>query len=367
MTRYRIRLAAREDDAALRTRMAEDILHGQISVSFRREPDYFAATKLFGDHSQVVVCEDGDGRIVGLGCRHIRQSYLNGFASRTGYLSDLRIAPDARQGTLLARGFRFMRALHDADPVPLYSTVVLDGNEAALSALTQARVGLPVYSPLGRMLTPALHLDRVRRIPKVAGVNIRRASAADLIRVTEFMRREHARKQFAPVWDVAALTAPGMGRLRIEDFWIAERGDTLLGALATWDQHALRQTHIEAYSKSLSRIRPLYNLLAKVSPLKRLPAPGERVPYLYLSALAIADDSPAVFAQLLATVCNAVRSGPWHYAICGLHQRDPLAAVLENYRRIEAAGLLFAVYYPEQPNAFAELDHRIPYVDFGVI
>lgn len=367
MTSYRFRLATREDDAALRTRMEKDILHGQISVSFRREPDYFAGIKLFGDQAQIVVCEDDDGQIVGLGSRYVRQAYLNGIPSLTGYLSDLRIAPDARRGTLLARGFRFIRTLHETDPVHLYSTVVLDGNESALSALTQARAGLPVYRPLGRMLTPALHLDMERRIPKVAGVSVRRASAADLTCVTEFMRREHARKQFAPVWDVTALTAPGIGRLRIEDFWIAERGDTILGTLATWDQHALRQTHIEAYSKSLSRIRPLYNLLAKISPLKRLPAPGERVPYLYISALAIADDSPALFAHLLATVCNATRSGPWHYAICGVHQRDPLAAVLENFRRIEAAGLLFAVHYPEQASAFAELDNRVPYVDFGVI
>lgn len=367
MTHYRIRLATRDDDAALRTRMAEDVLNGQISVSFRREPDYFAGTRLSGDQAQVVVCEDDGGRIVGLGSRFVRQAYLNGTPSRTGYLSDLRIAPGARRGTLLARGFRFFRDLHVADPVSLYSTVILDGNEAALSALTQARAGLPAYSPLGRMHTPALHLDMERRVPRVAGVNVRRASAADLSRVTAFMRQEHARKQFAPVWDVAALTAPGIGRLRMEDFWIAERGDTVLGTLATWDQHALRQTHIEAYSKSLSRIRPLYNLLAKISPLKRLPAPGERVPYLYISALAIADDSPALFSHLLATVCNAMRTGPWHYAICGLHERDPLVAVLEDYRRIETAGLLFAVHYPEQADAFAELDNRVPYVDFGVI
>jgi hypothetical protein len=367
VTRYRLRLATRDDDAALRQRMAGDVMHGAISVSFRREPDYFAGTSLFGAQTQVVVCEDDTGQIVGLGSRIVRQAYLNGIPSRSGYLSDLRIAPIARRGTLLARGFRFFRALHQADPVPFYSTVILDGNEAALSALTTARAGLPVYSPLGRMLTPALHLDMQRRVPKVAGVCVRRAAPGDLLRVAAFLSREHARKQFAPVWDAAALTAAGPGRLRMEDFWVAERGDTIVGTLATWDQHALRQTHIEAYSKSLSRIRPLYNLLARVTPLKRLPAPGEHVPYLYLSALAIAEDNPDLFAQLLATACNAARKGPWHYAICGLHERDPLAAVLEDYRRIDAAGLLFAVHYAEPAHDFAALDQRVPYVDFGMI
>ena len=367
MTRYRFRLATPADDAALRTRMAEDILRGKISVSFRREPNYFASTKIFGDQIQVVICEDDTGRIVGLGSRLLRLAYLNGVATRTGYLSDLRIAPDSRRGTLLARGFRFFRTLHEADPVPFYSTVVLDGNTAALDALTPARAGLPIYSPLGRMLTPAIHLDLQRRIPKKTGVSIRRATPADLSVVTEFLEREHARKQFAPVWNTATLTAQGAGRLRIEDFWLAEQNHTIVGTLATWDQCAFRQIHIEAYSRPLSYLRPFYNLLARISPLKPLPALGERVPYLYMSALAITEDNPALFAQLLATVCNTLRNGPWQYAICGLHELDPLSDVLKAYRRIGASGLLFAVHYSDQASNSIALDARVPYIDFGVI
>lgn len=364
---FHFRLATSADDAALRARMAGDVLKGKISVSFRREPNYFTGAVLLGDHAQIIVCESDAGQIVGLGSRFIRQSYLNGTASRTGYLSDLRVAPEVRCGRLLAHGFRFLRALHEADPVALYSTVILDGNTAALNALTHARVGLPHYQFMGRMLTPALHLDLARRVAKIPGVKVRRADVADLPRVTAFLQREHARRQFAPVWDRAALTAPGIGRLRIEDFYLAERGDTLLATLAIWDQHVLRQLHVESYSKGLSRIRPLYNLLARLSPLKPLPAEGERVPYVYLSALAVAGDDADLFACLLDTVFNALRKGPWHYAVCGLHERDPLAAVLAGYRRIEAVGLLFAVHYPEHAAAFAALDDRAPYVDFGVI
>lgn len=364
---YLFRLANTDDDAALRNRIAADVLKGRMSVSFRREPDFFAGMALLGDQAQAIVCENSVGQIVALGSRFIRQSYLNGQAARTGYLADLRVAPEVRRGTVLARGFGFFRRLHDADPVALYSTVILDGNTVALNALTKSRASLPFYQPLGRMLTPALHLDLPRRAPKIPGINVRRASVADLPRVTDFLKREHARRQFAPVWDTDNLTAPGIGRLRIENFWLAERGDILLASLAAWDQHATRQLHIESYSSGLRRIKPLYNLLAKLSPLKALPAEGKQVPYLYLSALAVTNDEPDLFAYLLATVCNAMRSGPWHYAICGIHERDPLAVVLADYRRIEAAGLLYVVHYPEHAEAFTALDNRIPYVDFGLI
>lgn len=365
--KHHFRLATPDDDSALRARMAADIMHGRISISFRREPGYFVGAAVLGEQAQVIVCETAAGQIIALGSRSTRQAYLNGIASRTGYLSDLRIAREARKSTVLARGFEFLRTLHEADPVALYSTVVLDGNTAALDALTKVRAGLPYYQPLGRMLTPAVHLDFPRRVPRIPGVTLRRASIGDLPHVTGFLQREHARRQFAPVWDTAALTAPGIGRLRIEDFWLAERGGVLLAALATWDQHPLRQTHIEAYSKGLARIRPLYNLLARLSPLKPMPAQGEPVPYLYISALAVANDDPDIFNYLLASVCNALRTSPWHYAICGLHESDPLAAVLADYRRIEAAGLLYVVHYGEDADAFVALDDRVPYVDFGVI
>ena len=39
--RYQFSLAGHDDDAALRQRMAEDHMQGNIVLSFRREPDYF--------------------------------------------------------------------------------------------------------------------------------------------------------------------------------------------------------------------------------------------------------------------------------------------------------------------------------------
>lgn len=364
---HHFRLATPADDAALRARMAADWLQGQISVSFRREPHYFAGAPIMGETAQIVVCENEAQQIVALGSRFTRQAYLNGIPTRTGYLADLRGAPEVRRGTLLARGFQFLRALHQADPVSLYTTVILDGNQTALDALSQPRAGLPQYRPLGRMLTPALHLDLPCRVRRQPGVQVRPAGAADLERVVAFLQHNHARRQFAPVWDQNALTAAGNGRLRIEDFWLAERNGGLLAVVAAWDQSHWRQTHLEAYSPSLARLRPFYNLAARFLPLKALPALGSRIPYLVFSAAAVDQDDPEIFSHLLAVVCNALRRGPWHYAICGLHERDPLATVLADFRRIPAAGLLFVVHYADAVAAFDALDARVPYLDFGLV
>lgn len=369
MSRYEFCLAVPADEPELRARMAQDVLEGNISVSFRREPNYFSGLKLMGDEAQVLVCKDKlTGRLVCMGARIKRRAYINGHETVTGYLADMRSAPDVRGQTLLARGFKALRGLHEIQPLALSSTVILEGNLQAIESLTKHRAGLPFYRLLGRMHTPALHLDMPRRVPVVVGVTVRMAQRADAEALCAFLRREHAKKQFAPVWDLAALSdESNAARLKVTDFWLAFMGDEIVGAMAAWNQECVRQTHIERYSKTLKYLRPFYNAMAMISPLKPLPAVGARVPYVYFSALASKNNDPAIFAQLLATVCNALHRSPWHYAICGLHEDDALLEVVRQYRRIDAAGLLYVVHYPEDQAVYESMDGRVPYVDFGMI
>lgn len=64
---------------------------------------------------------------------------------------------------------------------------------------------------------------------------------------------------------------------------------------------------------------------------------------------------------------NSIRSGPWHYAIVGFHELDPCAQLLEEYRRIEAAGRLYIVSYPEGSSAVESLRSDRTYVEAACI
>ena len=117
----------------------------------------------------------------------------------------------------------------------------------------------------------------------------------------------------------------------------------------------------------LAGLRPLYNALARVAPIKPLPAAGARIPYVYLACAAVEGDDVAVFRGLLRHADGALRRGPWHYAIASLHERDPLAPVLAEYRQVPAAGRLFVVHYPEDAATVASLSLRVPYVEAGCL
>jgi hypothetical protein len=348
--------------------MAMDRMEGAIAVSFRREPSYFAGCCVQGDATQVVKCIDHfTGALAGLGSRSTAPAYVDGAIHTIGYLSDLRVAPEYRRGTLLARGYRYFRALHDADPVPFYTTMIYEGNAPALATLRGGRAGLPHYEEWGRFLTPALYLDfRVKPAP-VAGVVLERGSRARLAEIVSFLNRWQSRKQFAPVYRESDFPQGRFRGLRAEDFYLAMRCGRIVGTIAVWDSSALRQTHVEGYATALQLLRPAYNALAAISPLKALPSPGARIPGIYLACLATEEDDVNVFRYLLRTVHDEIRRGPWHFAIAGLHESDPRTAVLTEMRHIAAAGRLFVVHYADQPLSIAPPAQRVPYLEAGCL
>lgn len=343
--------------------MAEDRMEGEIAVSFRREPSYFAGCRIQGESSTVVKCVDSlDGRIIGLGCRSTSMRYVDGQPQRVGYLADLRVAPTHRRGMLLARGYRFLRQLHAQDPVAFYLTVIYEGNNPALETLVGARAGLPAYLDAGRILTPALALDFPRRPLAVPGVEIVRGSDARLPEIVDFLNACQRHKQFAPVYRVSDFGAGCFLDLHARDFFLAVARGRIVGTLAAWDQSRIRQTHVEQYSPRLSALRPFYNLAARMSPLKPLPEVGARIPYLVFACLATENNDVPLLRCLLRGAYNALRGGPWHYAIAGLHELDPLASVLGEYRRFHAAGRLFTVHYPQPGERFTP-PRGVPYVE----
>lgn len=368
MSAYQFMLAGPEHDAQLRARMAADHMEGAIAVSFRREPSYFTGCRVQGDRTQVVACiHTRNGELAGLGSRNTAEAYVDGVARRIGYLADLRVAPQYRRGTLLARGYRYFRALHEADPVPFYTTMIYDGNLPALNTLQGARGGLPRYLDWGRFLTPALHLDFHVTPKPAAGVSISRGTQEGLPGIVAFLNRILCQKQFAPVYRELDFPHGRFRGLTAQDFFLAMRGGNIVGTMAVWDQAAYRQTHVERYRGTLACLRPLYNVAASVFPLKRLPAPGERIPYVYLACMATENDDVGVFRHLLSAVHGAIRRGPWHYAIAGLHESDPRAAELLALRHIPAAGRLFVVHYPHDALTLEDAGLRVPYLEAGCL
>jgi hypothetical protein len=202
-----------------------------------------------------------------------------------------------------------------------------------------------------------------KRAIALPGVALRRARADELDAIVAFLNRQLRSRQFAPVYQAQDFLPGGRCTgLAANDFFVAIRDGCIVGTIAAWDLAAVRQTHIERYSRALAALRPLYNLASAFSSLKPLPTVGARIPHLYLSCIAVAQDELPLFRALLRFAYNELRRGPSHYAVAGLHERDPLAPALAEYRAIAAAGLLYKVDF-DQP---FEMSDHIPYIEMAL-
>jgi hypothetical protein len=369
MSRYSIELAVPDDDAALRSVLAQTPMEGRISVAFGREPSFFSAAAVEGRFHQVVLGRDRESRhVVGFGVRSIGERYVNGRPDPVGYLSGLRILPAHRQGALLARGYRYFRELHADARTPLYLTTIAEGNRTALDILVSGRGGLPAYHAAGRYHTVAIPVRRAGIRPAIpAGFSVRPASAKDLPVIVGFLNGHGPSRQFFPLYRTDDFQNDGglLRGLAAGDVLLCHRGSTLAGVLAGWDQKAFRQMLVCGYSGTLHWVRPVYNAWARLAGRPALPAPGSGFRSLTAALPVVVDNDPRVFAMLVASLLVQARSRSADYVLLGLHEADPLWPVMRKFGGTRYTTRLFLVCWEDGERELRELDGRVPYLELG--
>ena len=368
MSRYRFELATPEDDAELRRVLADTPMEGEIAVSFRREPSFFAAAVVHGPFCQTIVARDnGSERIVGFGCRSVRTLFVNGKPEQIGYLSALRVLPQYRNLGLIARGYARFREMHHDKRTSLYLTTIAEGNATALSILTTGRAGLPSYHFAGRNLTAAIPLALRRRRQKTT-CHVRPASEEDLPRLLEFWNAEGALRQFFPCYGREDfLCANGTFRsLALDSILVAFCSDRIIGTLAAWDQRTFRQSVIERYSKRLHVVRPIANVWSRLRGHTLLPSVGEPIPSINAALAVVSDNDGDVFASLLQHTLLRLKSERG-YLLVGLHETDPLLPFVLQHRPTKYWSRLYHVCWPDGEGLRSRLDGRTPYLELGTL
>ena len=368
MTRYQFEIAELQDDIEFRKILNNTIIPGFVSVTFRKNPSYFQAIQIQGKFAQIIKGLDTkNNTITGFGARFIYPAFINGAVKNIGYLSDLRVKKKFRSRIILAKAYQYLNKLHTQNPVPFYTTMILDDNHKAIKILTSKRANLPTYKPLGKVLSPAIYLDFKKKHITLSSVTLSKGSKNNINSVFEFINKEHANKQFSPYYSINDLHTGRLKNLKEDDFYLAIKNNEIVGVIAAWDQQSFRQTHVEKYSKWLNLVRPFYNLLSKITPINPLPDIGEKIPYFYLSLIATKKNNVEIFSFLLRELYIDRRQKNWHYFICGLHESDPLTSALNEYRKINAYGNLYGVYFSSDGEPMKDIDNKVPYVEIATI
>ena len=372
MSRFRFELATPADDADLRQVMAATPMPGRIALRFRREPSFFDAADVDGRWRQIIVARDcQQDRVIGLGSRSVRDMYVNGAVCSVGYLSNLRLLPEYRGSSVMARGYRFLRKIHTDGRASFYLTTIADDNHAVKALLTSGRAHLPEYHDVGAYFTLALPLNSrdTRANGESADLQLRPATASDLPEVIRFYESTGPRRQFFPRYtlDDLAGSAPTFRGLEPVNLMLALRKDQLVGTLGVWDQRAFRQTEIESYRLGLRWTRPVLNYLACLRGLPSLPPTGAPLRYGVAALPMVRDDDPDVLSALLKAQQRAATAGPYDFLLFGIHERDPLLNAVRRESFAEYITRVYVVCFDDGASIQQLLDDRCPYLELGCL
>jgi len=298
----------------------------------------------------------------------VRPAYLNGEVAELGYLGGLRLDSRFRGGTLLARAYRTLRRWHEDGRAALYVTTIVEDNHAVRQLLSSQRAGLPCYHDWGRYHTLVIG-PACKRRPPAGDLRVERGEPSRVAEIAECLSRNGRRRQFFPRYPAEEFLKPGqhLRDFKISDFHLAVKGDRVVGVAATWDQTAFKQTVLAGYGGMVKTIRPLYNLVARLGGLPRLPSPGSELRHCFVSFMAIDGDDSDVFRALLGSIQSHVAAQGYDYFLVGLHECDPLLPTAREYPHRDYVSRLYVVYWEDGAEVCRSLDGRVPYLELAVL
>lgn len=328
MAAVHVSRAGPDDDADIRDLLRRP-MDGMIQLSITREPDASVCSGIEGDrHAMTLVRNELGGELYGMCSRSARRVYWNGEIERVGYISALR----AKEGRMRLR--RLLTALVDvestrqSDELPFDLANIVEDNEVARRLFERGLRGVPRIHALTRFTT---HLIPTRRRRKPAA-EFTTAHEDQLPAIADCLKRNYARFQFAPIWELddlkSATLCPNLGA---EDFLVREEAGTITACAAIWDQRPFKQIVINGYATWLARVRPLVNLGLLAARQPRLPRAGTELPLAYLSHIAVDDDDTTVFLALLREARSRAAQRGIDYLTLGFAEGHELGRALARH------------------------------------
>jgi hypothetical protein len=339
------RLATSADNEACLTLFGAVPMRGDLVLSTQRGPDFFALYGLQRARAYTYVGEDEKG-LLGMATALVREGWLDGRVQPVGYLGDLRVRFDRSRAFGRLFGDHF-EALCAETGCGAYYTSVLASNRAAINALVRRspkRRNQPWYEPLHRFAAVSVQLTRRRR--PSSDVPVRSATPDDLPAIAALLDEAHRRRPFGYRYDDGELQHrlarwPGF---TLDDTLVAlDARGALLGVTTLWDPSPVKRYRVHAYRGTMRWVQRGFNLAARVAGWPTLPAPGGDFRSVYLSNLAVRDESPRVFHALLEHAYARLQPTGRHFFTFELDEGDPLEPALKGFlaRRLEFQ--LFAV------------------------
>ena len=337
-----LRPAVPADNAALLELFGAVPMTGELVLSTRRDPDFFALYEMQRGAAECWVYESGS-QATGLGTILVRDGWVGGRPARVGYLGDLRSGFNASRERGVPRVYGdCVEGAVRRHGCELFLTAMLASNTAAANALVRrraARATQPRYHLMRRFAMASIQFTRAMR-PRGGPYRVRVAMAADLPAIVDLLDRDHRERPFGYRYDQGEFEHrlanwPG---LSLERTYVAfDATGRIVGVTSAWDPAAVKRYRVVAYRGSVRWMKFGFNAMASVLGYPPLPEPGHGFRYLYLCNTSIADERPEILRALLERIYADFRRSGYHFMSLCVYENDPLEPALRGFtaRRLD--------------------------------
>lgn len=333
-----------------------------IELDYQTEPSFFSALSTYGhEHNLVLIKPEGFSTLMGMGIRSVRNAFLGGQITETGYLHHLRFHPEIRGGSFLARGYKEFHHVFNKRPLPVTLTSILEENFAARQLLESNRAGscMPVYQPVSRFLTAMIPLIgpgarwpmRYRERRPESSLQTRCLEPEDLPMLLKLFNDWGKVTDGAPCLQSADLSgSPGslFKGLDIRDMVGLFHAGELVGAMGIWNQQPYRQIVLSHLCNSLAGFRNFWHAGQSVFGRCPFPESGGRVNFVLLDPWAFKPGKAKEFMPILLKACvkEAQRRGACFAAI-GIAEKNPLINAVKSIFFMPYWSIIYQVFWPE--------------------
>jgi hypothetical protein len=314
--------ATEQDDADLRALLRDNAMPSWVTMSVMREPSFFAGADHFGRDWAVIARQEGIP--VGMYTCSEQRVHLNGMPAELGYIGALRVSPSYRNRLRILRdGYTSIRKLSSPGLQQLWYTAVASENRVARRLLEANIDGMPCYWATNELVTLALSKARGKHHALWEPVRV----DAELQALCSFYNDQAARFQFSPV-----LTPTIAARTGASFYAIKQEGE-IKACMALWNQQHYKQIVARAYRPPLDRLRPIYNVYARLVRSVSLPPPNAALDMASLAFLMIA---PPLDRQIESLIEDALAINTTAVLTLGLHEQHPWLSALKRAFRPQA-------------------------------
>lgn len=371
------REATLADDQALRALIAVPMTTKGVQISFQREPSYFKASDILYRHKLHVVIEDTEHqKNVACYSNGHRPCYVDKAIQNVRYASDLRVDPNYRGKSLVkVLGAHVKQTLHQPD---FSQMIIFNDNYAARAAIQTGKSGIPDYYDEGLIETLTLtHLGNKRTIKaflnhrietEMSEIKSCQARPEHITAMNRFIAEMSQHYNFIPAYNFAELDAghPYFSGLQLSDFQLYFQDGKLVGMFGLWDQHTIKQTKILHYSSAIGLIRPIYNVLTKVTKGMPLPKLGDSVRYHVLHSLLCHPQQLALHHSMLEDAQKISKQRGVGVVSFTLSHQDPRFQLNQFYKGERLTGMHGFISFQGDPRPKFN-KHLIPYLEVGRI